>query len=223
MQMVNTVEIELRYEVLDSKKLGAFLKPLGRLDTRRDIDDYYDTPDARHFAQGLYIRVRNGKRLEIKFNRACLEDPTLPRQDFCEEHAFAIPLAEEDLDRLNRLLAGIGLGAVLSADFGQFLAVNDLAVSYTIDKMRTSYSYGNFTLALDEVQDLGQFLEIELMAQDTRELELVKGRMQDALAGLSLGPAFVGYATLMMRKKNFEQYLRGRFVSEEDRRQYLGK
>lgn len=214
---MNAVEIELRYEILADKNIAAFLAPLTLLHKKHDIDLYFDTPDGRHFGRGVYIRVRNGKKLEIKFNRACLEDPELPHQDFCEEHAFALPLCQGDLGRLNALLSSIDLNSVVQADFDVFKSANNLDVYYTIDKVRASYRHGVFTVAIDEVKDLGKFLEIELMANDSQELEKVRCQMLCALAGLILKESFAGYPELMMRKKNFAQYLRGRFVLEEDR------
>lgn len=214
----NTIEIELRYEVLDPIGLAEFLLPLELLHKKHDIDLYFDTPDAGHFGRGLYIRVRNGKKLEIKFNRACLENPDLPHQDFCEEHAFVLPLLELDLERLNGLASTIDLEPINRADFELFKSVNNLAVSYTVDKIRTSYRHDAFTLAVDQVADLGLFLEIELMAQDSTDLERVKLAMETVLAGLKLHKSVGGYSTLIMRKLNFECYLRGRFVLSEDRK-----
>lgn len=214
---MNTIEIELRYEVLDPVNLATFLAPLELLHKKHDIDLYFDTPDHQHFGRGLYIRVRNGKKLEIKFNRACLENPDLPHQDFCEEHGFALPLVAGDLGRLNDLLSSIGLKSIHKPDFELCKTVNNLELSYTVDKIRTSYQDKAFTLAVDEVAGLGLFLEIELMARDSDDLERVKQNMRAALAGVNLRQSIGGYSTLIMRKNNFERYLRGRFVLEADR------
>lgn len=65
--------------------------------------------------------------------------------------------------------------------------------------------------------DLGTFLEIELMADSIENLAAIKQQMQLLLAGLSLAPLKTGYGTLLLRKHNFEHYLLGRFILEEDR------
>lgn len=212
-----TIEIELRYEVLDGKNLSNFLAPLQLLHKKHDIDLYFDTPERCHFRQGLYIRVRNDRKLEIKFNRACLENPELPHQDFCEEHCFVLPLLEAELGRLNELLLSIKLKGIKTADFELFKLVNNLEVHYIVDKLRTSYKHKSFTIAVDEVKDLGLFLEIELMAQDANKLESVRQEMQMVLDGLTIRPAIGGYSTLMMRTHDFERYLQGRFVLDADR------
>ncbi|KKT23335.1 MAG: Adenylate cyclase [candidate division TM6 bacterium GW2011_GWF2_43_87] len=211
---MNTIEIELRYEVLDVKSLELFTIHLELLHKKHDIDVYFDTPDASFYQWGLYFRVRNNKKFEIKFNRACLEDPKLPRQDFCEEHGFSLPLQVHDLARLNELLLSLSLTPIYNADLETLKEANNLVSLYTVDKIRTSYKCGNFVLAVDEVAGLGMFLEIELMAQSTEGIEAIKQEMQCALAGLKIKPSRVGYDTLQMKKINYQQYLRGRFISE---------
>jgi len=214
---VNTIEIELRYEVLDVKALQAFVEPLELLHKKHVVDVYLDTPDASFYQKGLYLRVRNDKKFEIKFNRACLEDPTLPRQDFCEEHGFVLPLQVSDLQRLNDLLVSLSLIPIQTADLETLKTVNNLVGLYTVDKERASYQCGNFTLSVDEVAGLGSFLEIELMANSTEGIESIKQEMHCALAGLKVKPSTVGYDSLQMKKNNFQQYLRGRFVLEADK------
>ena len=211
---VNIIEIELRYEVLDAESLKLFVAPLELLHKKNDVDIYLDTPNASFYQRGLYFRVRNNKKFEIKFNRACLEDPKLPRQDFCEEHCFSLPLQACDLTRLNDLLLSLALTPIYNADLETLKEANNLVGLYTVDKIRTSYRCENFTLAVDEVAGLGMFLEIELMAQSTEGIEAIKQEMQCTLAGLKIKPSKVGYDTLQMKKTNYQQYLRGRFVSE---------
>jgi adenylate cyclase class IV len=83
--------------------------------------------------------------------------------------------------------------------------------------VRASYTYDLFTIAIDEVKDLGTFLEIELMAEKSDDLEEVKNRMRLALAGLKLKPLRLGYCSQVVKKQNFECYRRGRYVLPEDR------
>lgn len=216
-QAANHIEIELRYEVPESQRLEAFLAPLKKLHQKHDIDVYLDNEQAMLYRKGIFIRTRNGKKLDIKFNRATLEDPSLAIQDYCEEHTFVLPLQEGDLKRLNTVLLSLELKPVAVADFEQFMHVNSFAEHYVVDKMRTSYRHESFTICLDEVADLGMFLEIELMADTADDLSVVKRSMQQLIAGLDLTPLKTGYCTLLLRKKNFEHYLLGRFILEEDK------
>jgi adenylate cyclase class IV len=214
---MNTIEIELRYEVIDRDQLARFLAPLKQLHRKRDVDIYFDNAQGMLYQKGIFIRTRNGKKLDFKFNRATLENPDLAIQDYCEEHSFALPIQESDLPRINELLMSLNLKPVATAGLEHIKAANNFIDYYTVDKMRTSYAHKAFTICVDEVANLGTFLEIELMAQNIENLEMIKQEMELFLAGLKLRPLRTGYGTLLLRKNNFVQYLQGRFILEEDR------
>ena len=111
----------------------------------------------------------------------------------------------------------LDLKPISHADLDIFKSINNLGTHYVIDKNRASYRYESFTIALDEVAELGSFLEIELMASTIENLALIKQHMKTLLKGLSLEPLKTGYGTLLLRKKNFDHYLLGRFILEEDK------
>lgn len=214
---MNHIEIELRYEILNQNQLIKFLAPLQHLQSKRDVDIYLDNPQALLYQKGIFVRIRNNKKLDIKFNRACLEDPDLAIQDYCEEHSFALPIQEIDLPRLNELLMSLNLVPVHIAALEELKIVNNFGVHYTLDKTRTSYRCDSFTLCVDEVTNLGTFLEIELMANSIEDLAAVKQQMQHMLKELNLAPLKTGYGTLLLRKNHFDHYLMGRFILEEDK------
>ncbi len=214
---MNHIEIELLYEVLKPEQLSSFLTPFQKLNQKHDVDIYWDTPQAILYQRGIFIRIRNGKKLDIKFNRATLENPDLVIQDYCEEHSFSLPLQNSDLPKINGLLVSLNLKPTVVADVEHLKAVNNFGEHYRVDKMRTSYAHDSFTLCVDEVADLGTFLEIELMASTVENLAAVKQQMQQLIKGLDLTPLRTGYGTLLLRKKDFEHYLLGRFVLEEDK------
>jgi len=41
----------------------------------------------------------------------------------------------------------------------------------TVTKKRKNYRLGDFSISLDEVQDLGNFIEIEISAEDSKKYE----------------------------------------------------
>lgn len=214
---MNHIEIELRYEVLKSEQLTSFLAPFEKLHQKHDVDIYLDNAQAILYQKGIFIRIRNEKKLDIKFNRATLDNPDLAIQDYCEEHSFALPLQEKDLVKLNQLLVSLDLKPTAIADLEQFEAINNFIEHYRVDKIRTSYKHDSFTICMDEVKDLGTFLEIELMANTIEDLAAVKQQMQHLIKELDVAPLKTGYGTLLLRKKDFEHYLMGRFVLEEDK------
>lgn len=213
----NKIEIELRYEILDKEQISSFLSSAKQLHKKHDVDIYLDTPDRILWKRGIFIRIRNNKKLDIKFNRECLHDSSIDRLDYCEEHSFLLPLEHTQLQKINDLLVSLDLKSIPRADLETLKTVNQLDTHYVIDKIRTSYIYNSFTIAVDEVADLGSFLEIELMAESADKLEKVTNNMKHALAGLKLQQTWDGYCTRILRKNDFECYLQGRYALKEDR------
>lgn len=211
------IEIELRYEVLQPGQLSSFLAPLKKLHRKHDIDIYFDNPNNTLHKNGIYIRTRNNKKLEIKFNRACLDNPSLDIQDYCEEHSFMLPLETTELLTINQLLISLHLKPMTVASLENLKQVNEFNEHCIVDKIRTSYTYQDFTICIDEVKDLGTFLEIELMADTIENITTVKSKMLDLIHGLDLKPIKTGYINLQLRKKDFNHYLMGRFILEEDK------
>jgi adenylate cyclase, class 2 len=214
--MLMNIEIELRYHLLAVKQIPDFVKQFHFLGTKRVVDCYLDTQDADLAKAGLYIRIRNNQKLDIKFNRACLLDKTLSIQDYCEEYSFVLPLSQAELPRLNQLHKELNLATVNSTDLEQYKQQNNLIEHRIVDKMRSTYSHENFTIVIDEVKDLGKFLEIESMAHNTNTLDEVKKQMADLVKNLSLKPLKTGYDALLLRKQNFQLYLQSRFALQED-------
>ena len=214
---MNHIEIELRYQLLDSAQLALFLASFEKLHQKHDIDVYLDNPQATLYQKGIYIRIRNNKTLDIKFNRANIDNPDLAHQDYCEEHSFSLPLCEKDLSRLNSVLVSLNLIQVENADLEDVQFANNFVELYVVDKVRTSYKSDLFSLCLDEVTGLGTFLEIELMANSIKNIDLVREQMVAMVSDLDLVPINTGYIELLLRKNNFERYLSGRFVLEEDK------
>jgi adenylate cyclase class IV len=214
---MNTFEIELRFEILNPEEISSFTSSLKKLSTRRIIDIYLDTPDIALLRKGVYMRIRDQKKLDIKFNRECMNNPDLDLQAYCEEYTFALPLHEFDVDDFNSIVKTIGLLPITKADFDGFQEENLLAPHRTVDKVRTSYAHGPFTIVIDAVANLGNFLEIEYLAQTVDSVDTIKAQMEELLLPLSLKPLQTGYDSLMLRKHNFKQYLQGRFVLDEDK------
>lgn len=211
------IEIELRYELINTIGLADFIQTLTLVHTKRVVDIYLDTTHADLIAQDIYIRIRDNKKIDIKFNRACLTDKSLELQPYCEEYSFALPMAQDQLQKFNHIITDLNLIPVTVPDFTLFKTANCLIEHRTVDKIRTTYTSNDLTIMIDQVKNLGMFLEIEVMAANTNSLDTVTNRMRALLTPLHLKPLKTGYDSLILRKQNFSQYLRGRFVLEEDK------
>ncbi|MBA3752298.1 CYTH domain-containing protein [Candidatus Dependentiae bacterium] len=216
---MKTVEIELRFEILNPQSIEPVCNTLTFQSEKRIIDCYLDTSLVDLLKKGIYIRVRDSKKIDIKFNRACLNDPTLELQSSCEEYSFTLPLQPEAINACNQILESLSLHPFTS-NFDTFLQHNNLKNSRIVDKIRKSYIKEGFTIVIDKVAGLGFFLEIELMALPSESIEEVTQQMKEIISSLNvleLKPLKTGYDSLILRKNNFEQYLQGRFILEEDK------
>lgn len=214
---MKNIEIELRFEVLNQQALTQFLQPLNFIETKQVIDVYLDTYDAQLYKRGIYIRLRNNKKVDIKFNRACLEDNKLEQQAYCEEYSFQLPWQQPDIDKINQLSRELELQEILIPSFEEYKKVNKLIEHITVDKMRSLYTVEDFLISVDVVNELGTFLEIEVMTSDINNLDLIKSHMFKILKELQLTPLKTGYSALLLKKQNFEQYVQGRFILDEDK------
>ncbi len=212
------IEIELRYKILDEMGLQQFTAPLTFVKKEHIIDIYLDTNDANLVERGIYVRLRNTHKLDIKFNRACLEDPLLEYQPYCEEHSFILPLMQEKLPEFNDVVHYLGLQQAQT--FEEFKARNNFIDHRVIDKVRSTYALEDFVIVIDEVKDLGTFLEIEMMAPSTSNLDAITKQMEEILSPLKLERLKIGTEALVLRKQNFQHYLKSRFIHPEDRKRY---
>jgi adenylate cyclase class IV len=215
---MNNIEVELRYEVVDLASISTFIEKLNFLKKKQDIDIYFDTREADLLSKGIFIRARNARTIDVKFNRECINDPLLPMQPYCEEYSFSNPITEQEYKRFNEIVSSLKLKTVeFSNDFFErFKEANNFSEHYRIEKERAEYSTDIFTIAFDEVKDLGMFLEVECMANDKSEVEDIEKKMRDFVKPLALKPFNTGYGTLFLRKNNFAHYLKSRFILKED-------
>ncbi len=119
-------EIELRFEIVNSQELPAFTAALAPLGSKRVVDSYLDTRQADLIKKGVYVRIRDNKKVDIKFNRECLHNPELELQPYCEEYTYLLPLQEHDLEGFNAIVKTVGLTPPSYANFEEFIKLNDL-------------------------------------------------------------------------------------------------
>ena len=143
------IEIELRYSLKNQIGLDAFLTQCTFINKKRDIDVYFDNAERTLFQKGIFIRTRNDHSVEIKFNRDCVNNPLLEKQDYCEEYQFALPLQKVDQQRFNELVESLHLVGTNECSWAQFLQNNRFAPHYIVDKMRTTYQLHEFVVAVD--------------------------------------------------------------------------
>jgi len=212
--MKKTTEIELKFAVEKPALLEEFLEGLEQIGEKRVADEYFDTSEGKFFKKAVFIRIRNKKQLDFKYNFEDFEN----LHEECEEHSFEIPLKKISLPALSRLCRILDLKPPENPSWDSLKRVNRLKVFVKINRQRKIYEDRDFKYAHDKVKKLGDFLEAEKMINGKKSLATVKEKMRKRLAGLGLKPVNVGYVELYLRKHDFNLYRQGRYILSEDKK-----
>src|SRR5262245_42734712 len=116
--MGRSIEIELKFEILDAPQVQAFVQDLSLLGHKRIVDVYLDTPAGVLFKQGIFIRVRDGQKLDIKFNQEDMAKglDEKPEHTHCDEVSCPLPLNDRSMAQANSTLVQLGLQPMTKPD-----------------------------------------------------------------------------------------------------------
>ena len=177
-------EVEQKYAVRNLAELESGLTQLNTTwgDTLSQRDAYYNHP-GRDFAQtdeALRIRSSAGTTW-ITYKGPRIDLTTKTRRE------IDLPLAESaTMQQAEQLLESLGF---------EFVAM--------VEKQRRCGSLNwqgqQIEIALDEVEGLGQFIEIEILAEET-ELQWAQQRVQQVATALKLSDGITaGYLDLLLK------------------------
>jgi adenylate cyclase class IV len=220
--MSRSIEIELKFEIMDTTKVHLFVKKLKVIEQTRIVDVYFDTKEADLFKRGIFVRIRNGSKFDIKFNQEDI-DKSLDdnvEHTHCDEVSTPLPLTQASMSSTNETLKLLGLTPMSAPTLEDLMQRNKLVESITVDKQRTSYEDGEFHIDIDKVKGLGEYLEIEKMTDEHTNRGDILRKMRERLHGLKLKHVDVGYNELYWSKHNFDLYLQGKYLLLEDREKY---
>lgn len=204
-------EFEIKAQ-LDDRQLQRLLSESTPRGSARLCDVYFDTPDRRLFRNGAFLRIRNNAIVEIKYNS---DDQDIAHVQ-CSEEVYDLPLSPANWSELVRQLRTWNV-----ADNAQFtpdtqasanLANLGLEELVTVEKQRTEYAYSHaeWIVCVDEVKNLGTFVELEAATADAS----VEAARYCAEHGIVNVP--IGYVELILRKIDRALYLQGRYLLPED-------
>lgn len=196
------VELEIKFRIEQFPILDSCFECQS---TNRIIDEYYDTKDYNLVHNGVFIRKR-GNRIDIKYlvsaedNSVCNEY-NINYQDFLPSNNELMVI----LDRLNFKF--------VSNSFDSFLDENCLTKLLEINKLRKKYKKDNITICFDEVEGLGEFIEVESVFEDLIEYHSAKEKLLEIIAkDISFIGAYseekTGYVELYLKKYNQAAYSR---------------
>lgn len=194
------IEIELKYRLKGLPKVDF---PL--ISESEEEDIYYDTNNYDLLRNGNFLRIRNQKRIDFKLNTNDLSHL------YCKEVNFSFePFPYE---KIEEVLHNLGIDISFNS-YEEF--TKKLDVLSPIIKKRKSYKIDdNITMVLDEIDNLGYFLEIEYDVQkdecNEEEVKRYEELLKNTLKDNNLLTEYdeqvkIGYVELYLKKHNIDAY-----------------
>ncbi len=183
--MSNT-EIEIQVKIENSKVLRSFLAANASFKYKTAQKDTYFTPAHREFTavrpitEWLRLRDTEGKFV-ITYKKWHYDNDG--RSHFCDEYEIKI----DDYDKAHAVFKAL-----------------DMKHLVTVEKIRDIYQFKNFEISLDEIKNLGSFVEIEYKGKEKKEPKEVTESMLNLLKEIGVGKIernYLGYPFQLMFPK----------------------
>jgi len=162
------VELKVRadHATVREALVDAGANPLG---TIRQVDTYYDAPHRDFAATDEALRIRREHRHGETTAKLTYKGPKIDAESKTRKEAET---TVGDGETADAILDGLGFEPAA-----------------TVEKERHRYSLGEYTVTLDDVADLGEFVEIETDVERGDAVEDARERLQARLSDLDLDPA----------------------------------
>lgn len=227
--MSDKEEVELLFEITNPEVFDEYRRE-GIWQTKKLTKDvYFDNDRFSLFKSGIFVRIRDEKKLQFKFNPTDIirkRQNELLRQKanikefrhvVAREPNFGLPLRQHESKRLNELLQFLHMRELHGEiNLAKFLKQNELKEFVIIEKTRIRVIKGPFTYNIDHVKDLGEYVEIECQEPDSSKLESYVAEINAIAKELKLKRRETGYVELFLRKHNYELYRQGLYQLKED-------
>jgi len=178
-------EIEIQVQVDNVQPLLDVLGAKGKSNGEKHQIDVYFTPAHRDFTafrptnEWLRLRESGGK---ASVNYKVWHKDEDGKSTYADEYETPI----EDIDAMRKIF--------------EVLNFKTLTV---VDKIRRTWKYGDYEVAVDSVKGLGEFIEIELLTDEDVDVKKVIAEMVGFLKGLGCGKIVrnhVGYPFMLLFK-----------------------
>lgn len=156
------IEVEIKLPVSDRDKLGSDLEAIGFAKGKlvREEDIYF-TSEMRDFKkrdEAFRIRRRDDQAV-VTYKGPKIDQVSMTRKE--------LETGIEDADVFEEILGAIGFKSVLP-----------------VKKLRRYYRLGNMTACVDQVEELGDFLELEVIVPKESERENALNQIESFLERL---------------------------------------
>ena len=173
-------EVEVKIPIKDIERLRVALLDIGakKLNTETQVDAYYDHPCRSFQKTDEAVRIRS-------------------RQPHPDVHSFtdpSMPLKEmtykgPKVDPLSKTRVELSVGLDDDKTTGLILKQLGFKAVAEITKKRSFYSIREITVSIDDVIDVGLFLELERVVEDENEIKDAREDLFIVIKELGLDPA----------------------------------
>lgn len=187
---MKNIEIEIQVNIENNKPLIDFLtKNAHYKSERRQIDEYF-SPIHRNFIKSRplkeWLRLRDsGGSYSINYKNWHFDENG--KSYYCDEYETRI----EDINKIKKIFDVL--------DFKRIVLV---------DKLRKTWIYKNYEISIDNVKDLGDFIEIEYIGNNKNaDAKIITGEMINFLKNIGCGKIrrnYVGYPFQLLFSKEVE-------------------
>ena len=144
------IEIEIQVSIENNKPLLAFLERNADFKSEKHQIDEYFFPIHRNFTEVRpvkeWLRLRDsGGKYSINYKNWHYDKRG--KSHYCDEYETKI----EDLDQLKKILDVLNFKPIVK-----------------VDKLRKTWTYKDYEVAVDSVKGLGDFVEIEYIGKDKK-------------------------------------------------------
>jgi len=207
------IELEYKYKLIKIPEELSYLS-IKKITKQNDI--YYDTADYSLIKKGNFLRIRNNDKIDFKIDIG--DDTHL----YCKETSFKVSEICKRINDINKVLLSVGLPKSKSILKNEnFLLENNFIELARINKIRTIYELDeNCNLCIDEVDNLGLFLEAEVIINSNDINQIKAEKIKSGLEKRLIENKFIdssserintGYVELYLLMYNPNVYELGKF------------
>lgn len=182
--------VELHSDINQAKKIMSKFKNNG---VKRTIDTYYYDPMRKNLKPNDKLQIDECFRLREQNNKTYLTYKIDKFDDnniwlYSDEYETEV----ENKKQIINIIKALGLKKLL-----------------IIKNNKTSYSTDKYEIVLEEVEKLGNFMEVELCTDEDVDIKETKKEIQTFIDSLGLNVSselHMGKPEMMIRKGIFEEY-----------------
>ena len=183
------IEIEVKFPLNNPEDTLAVLARVAEyLYESRQVDEYFNAPHRDFFGRETvddWLRIRTEANGKASFNYKHWYQ-TLESSSHCDEFETGV----ESADAVRKILGALQFEPVIK-----------------VDKLRRAFKYGDIEIAVDDVKDLGFYIEAEYCGDgDISDKEKIKDELAAALheIGADLGEVDTrGYPYYLLERSGF--------------------